>query len=114
MNIRFWDSKGIEKWSDNDVQSLLNELGEQQVRPLCVFYCATGNGRVESKVVSQILKVFVEEKITVFYAITNIYSLNNDQLAGQLDGALKIMLVATGKEGVKEGEHGKYFILCFI
>jgi len=96
VQIRFWDSKGIEKWSSTDVKKLFEELKLNEVHPLCVFYCATCNGRVDSQIVTSILRWFLEQDLAVFYLITNLYSHSDEQLDAQITGGLEVMTVAVG------------------
>jgi GTPase SAR1 family protein len=98
IHIRFWDSKGIEKWTGSDVEQFLKELSTNNVKPLCVLYCATSNGRVDSVVVTSLLQFFFEKKIAIFYVVTNIYSQSDEQLDGQIDGGIKIMSSVSGYE----------------
>ncbi|CAF1233909.1 unnamed protein product [Didymodactylos carnosus] len=92
LTFRFWDTKGIDKWSSSeDVDNMLNEIKRKSIDPLFIIYCASGSGRVDTKIVIQILKHLQSAKVPIAYVITNIYGHSDDQLEGQIDGGLDIM-----------------------
>jgi hypothetical protein len=99
VTIRFWDTKGIDKWSGDggDVATLFSELERQKVRPLCVFYCACGAGRVDTVVVKNVLKYYHDNGIVVFWVVTNMYSHSEEQFMAQMDEATEIMRELTGE-----------------
>lgn len=113
VNIWFWDSKRIDDWKSNDVSGLFEELEQQNMQPLCMFYCATGNSRVGSATVQQVLSIFVASQTAVFYVITNIFSLSKDQCKGQLDGACNIMTSVTNNQPNKRTEY-QYGMCTYI
>jgi len=119
INLRFWDSRGIESWNGDDVPKMFDELKRNEVYPLCVFYCANGNGRVDSAVVTEIIRTFIQKDVVVFYLITNVFNHNNEQLNAQFNGGKEVMRKATERSardlpGVKYGWqfHEKSFLLA--
>jgi predicted GTPase len=101
IHIRFWDSKGVEKWTGGDLVELFEELKNQnvssvfsevinvEVHPICVLYCGSGYGRINSGIVAHILREFLSSETPVFYVITNLYSHSDETLTGQFEGAMK-------------------------
>jgi len=105
VNIRFLDTKGIDKWNNsNDVVQMMSDLQAMNVEPICILYCATANGRVESRVVIEILQMFFGKKIPIFYVITNIYAQSQPQLEAQIEGGNNIMSAVTSAKEVLVGE----------
>jgi len=92
LKFRFWDTKGIDKWDDfSDVENMFNEINEKKIVPLFVIYCASFNGRVESKIVTKILLNFKEYNVPIAYVITNVYAGDDDQFDGQRKGGFSVM-----------------------
>jgi len=91
LKFRFWDTKGIDKWDDFDVENMFNEINEKKILPLFVIYCASFNGRVQSKVVKKILLNFKEYNVPIAYVITNIYAGDDSQFDGQRTGGFNVM-----------------------
>ena len=79
LKFRFWDTKGIDSWSDIDaIDNLFNEIIAREMKPLFVIYCATMNGRVDSDIVAGILARFRMLHVPICYVITNIYAANSE------------------------------------
>ncbi|CAF1494136.1 unnamed protein product [Didymodactylos carnosus] len=92
LTFRFWDTKGIDKWSSSDdVDNLLDEIKLKDIKPLFVIYCACAASRVDSVMLTTLLKSLQKDGIPVAYVITNMYAHTNEQLKGQLSGGLQIM-----------------------
>jgi GTPase SAR1 family protein len=92
LKFRFWDTKGIDKWENySDVENMFNEIKEKKIMPLFVIYCASFNGRVNSKIVTKILLNFKQYNVPIAYVITNIYAGDDNQFDGQRKGAFSIM-----------------------
>lgn len=92
LKFRFWDTKGIDKWDHcSDIENMFNEIKEKNIHPLFVIYCASFNGRVDSKIVTKILVNFKQYNIPIAYVITNIHAADDKQLDGQREGAFTIM-----------------------
>lgn len=91
LKFRFWDTKGIDKWDISDVENMFNEIKEKQINPLFVIYCASFNGRVDSKVVRKILLDFKQYNVPIAYVITNMYAGDDSQFDGQREGGFSIM-----------------------
>jgi len=92
ITFRFWDTKGIDKWdSSSDIENMFNEIKEKHINPLFIIYCASMNGRVDSKIVTQILLQFKQNQVPIAYVITNIYAGDDEQFDGQRRGAFTIM-----------------------
>jgi len=92
LTFRFWDTKGIDKWEDADtVVNLFKEIEEQKIKPIFVIYCAAAGGRVNSNIVTSILKSFNSRYIPICYVITNIYAASLQQIRAQIHGGHSIM-----------------------
>ena len=92
LKFRFWDTKGIDKWDNfSDVENMFNEIKEKKILPLFIIYCASFNGRVDSKIIKKILLDFKQYNIPIAYVITNIYAGDDEQFDGQRQGAFNIM-----------------------
>jgi len=103
--LRFWDTKGIDKWNSDDIQNMHNDLIKHEVDPICVIYCASMNGRVDSKIVESILLKFYKQKRLILYAITNMYSGSKEQRQEQIDGGDIICQKISNEKG---NETSKY------
>lgn len=107
--IRFWDSKGIEKWDNASIESFFQQLNQKAVNPICVIYCATGNGRVDSRIVTKVLQTFHKRKVLIFYAVTNMYAMEVEQRRGQIEGGLALCEQVCGKS-LHTGENHHWFV----
>jgi len=105
IHLRFWDTRGIDQWETNrGVDDVILEISDNQIRPLCVFYCATGNGRVATLTVTRLLQHFYDTGVPVFYVITNIYSLSSSALDEQINGGKQIMEGITDARAVEQSD----------
>jgi energy-coupling factor transporter ATP-binding protein EcfA2 len=92
IKFRFWDTKGIDNWLDIDaIDNLFNEMMEQKIRPIFIFYCAAAGGRVDTDIVAAILKRFQSTNMLICYVVTNIYAASFEQLGKQIEGGRVIM-----------------------
>jgi GTPase SAR1 family protein len=92
LTLRIWDTKGIDKWEDvNAVANLFKEIEEKKIKPIFVIYCAAAGGRVNSDIVTRILKSFNSTYIPICYVITNIYAGSSEQFGAQMQGGRHIM-----------------------
>lgn len=92
INFRFWDSRGIDNWSEGEeVNQLIEELKRKDIKPLFILYCAAAMGRVETNQVKRILRHFREQGILIGYVITNMYGASSDQREAQIQGGIDIM-----------------------
>lgn len=98
VHIRFWDTKGIDKWSGEDLPNMFKELEEQSAKPICVYYCTTGNGRVDTAIVKGVLQHFHDSGVIVFWLVTNMFSMNDEQMESQLEEGLQMLREITGEE----------------
>jgi GTPase SAR1 family protein len=93
LTYRFWDSRGIDKWSniDADADNLINEIKEKKINPMFIIYCSAAIGRVESAMVRKLLEYLRGRNIPIAYVITNIYAGDDTQRQAQIKGGLQIM-----------------------
>jgi GTPase SAR1 family protein len=92
LTLRVWDTKDIDSWEDvNAVGNLFKEMVEQKINPIFVIYCAASGGRVNSDIVTCILKTFNSTYIPICYVITNIYAGSSEQLGAQIQRGCSIM-----------------------
>jgi len=92
LKFRFWDTKGIDKWDNfSDVENMFNEIKEKKIVPLFIIYCASFNGRVDSKIVTKILLDFKQYNVPIAYVITNMYAGDDEQFDSQRKGGFNIM-----------------------
>ncbi|CAF3074438.1 unnamed protein product [Rotaria sp. Silwood2] len=106
LSYRFWDTRGIDSWSTpKDHTDLIEEIRQNKIKPLFVIYCSSGNGRVNSEVVTKILNYLKGTNTPIAYVITNIYNHSNEQLIGQIDGGLTIMGNIYLRNPVQKNKH---------
>ena len=92
VNIRLWDTVGIDTWSPEKLSVMFSELAEQKAHPICVFYCATAHGRVDSEVVTKILTHFRELSVVVFYVVTNMFAMSDTEFDTQMEEGKNLMM----------------------
>jgi predicted GTPase len=72
LKFRFWDTKGIDNWREDDTFNLIIQMKDRDIKPIFAIYCAAAGGRVDSNVVTAILQYFQLENIPICYVMTNI------------------------------------------
>jgi hypothetical protein len=73
-NIYFWDTPGIQQWSDLDVDSYLNSFARHQT-PLCMFYCASPGSFAKLKQLDMLLDECIRRRrIFCVLVVTNMFT----------------------------------------
>lgn len=96
---------------------LFEELRVNKVKPIVAIYCTTANGRVDTKLVTDILKRFNDQKIKIIFVITNKYSMNEEQFKSQMTEGLGIMREVSRSEPFKHDSFSYSFAdnyLCAV
>lgn len=115
--IRYWDTKGLENWTTNEeALTLIHQLNTRGVKPFIVFYCASANGVINRTVVETIFQYFLGKKISMYYIITNHYSMNKKDREEQLNLARSVFrnVLSYSKLEVDFVEKGNKFVLEVI
>jgi hypothetical protein len=72
-NIYFWDTPGIQNWSQLDIDSYLNSSGQIQ-KPLCMFYCASPGSFTKLKQLDMLLDECIRRRnIFCVLVVTNMF-----------------------------------------
>ncbi|CAF3065090.1 unnamed protein product [Rotaria sp. Silwood2] len=72
--IHFWDTPGIQDWSNLDINSYLNAASLHET-PLCMFYCASPGSFVKLKQLDILLQECIHHRhIYCVLIVTNMYS----------------------------------------
>jgi GTPase SAR1 family protein len=96
INIRYWDSKGIDNWEqESESNQFIEELRIKNINPLIVFYCARDGGRTNYTVVKKLLSHFFNRKLCVFYIITNMFSMSTLDLVSHKTEAYNMLCEIT-------------------
>ena len=66
-------------------------LLEQRIVSLFVIYCASFNGRLNSRIVTKVLIDFKQYTASIAYGITNMYAADDNQLNSQCRGGFNVM-----------------------
>jgi GTPase Era involved in 16S rRNA processing len=73
-NIFFWDTPGIQNWSDLDIDSYLNSTRLSQT-PLCMFYCASPGSFSKLKQLDKLLDECIHQRnIFCVLVVTNMFA----------------------------------------
>ena len=79
-NIFFWDTPGIQNWSQPDVDSYLNSSKLSQ-KPLCMFYCASPGSFTKLKQLDMLLdKCIRKRNIFCALVVTNMFIRSSRQV----------------------------------
>lgn len=100
LHIRFWDTKGIDQWTKEEVPAMFDELERAHVRPVCVFYCTTGSGRVATEVLEPILRKFCQQNIIVVWVVTHMYATSDEQFDAQMEAGKETVQRLSGHPAV--------------
>jgi len=73
-NIYFWDTPGIQQWSQLDIDSYLNSSALRQT-PLCMFYCASPGSFTKLKQLNMLLDECIDRRhIFCVLVVTNMFA----------------------------------------
>jgi predicted GTPase len=73
-NIYFWDTPGIQQWSQLDIDSYFNSSTQRQ-KPLCMFYCASPGSFTKLKQLDMLLDECIHRRhIFCVLVVTNMYT----------------------------------------
>ena len=73
-NIYFWDTPGIQRWSDLDIDSYFNSFARHQT-PLCMFYCASPGSFTKLAQLDRLLDECIRQRhIFCVLVVTNMFA----------------------------------------
>jgi GTPase Era involved in 16S rRNA processing len=73
-NIYFWDTPGIQEWSQLEIDSYLNSSAIKQT-PMCMFYCASRNSYANLKQLGRLLDECIRRRgIFCVLVVTNMFA----------------------------------------
>lgn len=73
-NIYFWDTPGIQEWSQLDIDSYVNSSALRQT-PVCMFYCASPNSYANLKQLDRLLDECIRRRsIFCVLVVTNMFA----------------------------------------
>lgn len=106
-DIYFWDTPGIQQWSDLDIDSYLNSSTRNQT-PLCMFYCASPGSFTKLKQLDMLLDECISRRhIFCVLVVTNMYTNANRRVILDEFKALLSKYVDSSKQ-IKE-KHGIWY-----
>ncbi|CAF4607874.1 unnamed protein product, partial [Rotaria sp. Silwood2] len=73
--ITFWDTPGIEKWTENEVRSFLSQI-MNETKPICTIYCASPGSFAVPEQVAWFVQTCIDRDIFVALVCTNMYAGN--------------------------------------
>ena len=106
-NIFFWDTPGIQQWSDLDINSYLNSSARCQT-PLCMFYCASPGSFAKLKQLDILLDECIRQRqIFCVLVVTNMFAhINRHAILDEFKTLLSRYI--DRKEQIRE-KHGVWF-----
>lgn len=94
--ISFWDTPGIENWSEEFVKNYIQGL-VQTTQPLCLIYCASPGSMAKESVIRWFCESCTSNNIFFALVCTNKYSGNLQQQKAVVNGFLSILTDIGGK-----------------
>ncbi|UJR24413.1 hypothetical protein I4U23_005789 [Adineta vaga] len=73
--IKFWDTPGIESWTEQHVQQYFYQL-IQKTNPICIIYCISPSSFADMNQVKWVLQQCIQRNIFIALVCTNMYSGN--------------------------------------